>query len=106
MLLTPLLLIFLISYAISPLFYTNAYIEKFKIALVDRENSLETRTLINHFEKSDALKNLTEIIHTDYEQALKLIHKDEVAAVIVIPEHFSEDVAVGKNTPVTVIGNK
>ncbi|MBZ4646457.1 MAG: linearmycin/streptolysin transport system permease protein [Petroclostridium sp.] len=106
MMVMPLIVIFLVSYAISPLFYTNSYIDKFKIAIVDKENSIETRTLINHFESSESLKNLAEVIHTDYEYAVQLMDKDEIAAIIVIPEHFSEDVAVGKNTPVTVIGNR
>lgn len=106
MLVIPLIMLLLLFYTISPFFYDNLHPSRFSVAVVDYDNTLETRFIINHFEQAESLKQIADVIRTDYEEAVRMIKDNKIAAMIVVPKNFSNDLRVGKNTPVTVIGNQ
>jgi len=105
MLVLPLLFIMLVGYGAAPLLERNTFIEPFPVALVDQENNIETRTLINHFENTPAFQEMVQFIKTNREEALSLLKDNKTAAVIFIPEGFVSKMEHGENLPFTVIGN-
>jgi ABC-2 type transport system permease protein len=105
MMFTPLVIILSLVYALSPLIEGDSFIESFDMAIVNKDNTLQTRTLIQQIEKSQQLKGLVRFIYVDEHEALRLLQENEIASIITIPRGFSADLAVGKNTPVKVVGN-
>jgi len=105
MLAVPLLIIALILYTISPFFFGNSYVDRFTIAIVDNDGTFDTKFIINHFEQSESLSQVADVVHTDYQNAIRMIKGNQIAAAIVVPENFIYDMSMGKNTPITVIGN-
>lgn len=105
MIAVPLITIALILYTVSPFFFDNSYIDRFTIAIVDNDRTFETKFIINHFEQSESLSQIADVVHTDYQSAIRMIKDNQIAAAIVVPENFITDMSMGKNTPITVIGN-
>lgn len=103
LLLLPFFFISLFVYALSPYLNKTAFIEPFDIALVDKEDTAQTRIIVNQLKEIDIFK---EIVKTDEAGAEKLIQENKVAAAIIIPPGFSGSIMVGENKPVTVIGNR
>ncbi|MCX7843419.1 MAG: ABC transporter permease [Clostridia bacterium] len=103
LLVTPFAFIAFFVYALSPHLEKSSFLEPFSVALVDMEDTTQTRILVKQLEEINIFK---EIIRAKEEEAKKLIAGNEIAAVIIIPPRFSESIAIGENKPVTVIGNK
>jgi ABC-2 type transport system permease protein len=106
MALVPFLMILLVGYAAVPLLRSHSLVEQFSVALVNQDNSLETRTMINHLESSEELSGLFLMEKVDYAEAMDLLTRNRVAAVIVIPPGFGESIAMGKNRPLELTGNQ
>lgn len=76
--------------SLSPLLEGNRFIDSFNIAIVDKENSLESRMLINQFLSqgetngisSEDSGNLVNFIKTDEDTALKMLKKVEPEKLI------------------------
>ncbi|WP_088032479.1 ABC transporter permease [Evansella clarkii] len=92
-------------YALQPIFDREAYVEPFHVALADKDDSLETRAIIHQLASSEEFSRVVEFIRTSESEGLELLENNEAAAMAVIPENFSEDLRIGKNTPVQVVGN-
>ena len=102
LILLPFLSIGFFAYALAPYIQKSSFIEPFDIAVIDNENSAQTRMLINQF---DGIKLFRQVIPMTYEHAVEMINKDELAGAVMIPEDFTSSVANGENKPLTVIGN-
>ncbi|MGB3991067.1 MAG: ABC transporter permease [Acetivibrionales bacterium] len=98
----PLLFISFFTYALSQYLEKSSFIEPFPIALVDKENTTQTRMLIHQIEDIGIFSH---VIVMDEEDALRYLADKEVGGVIIIPEDFTNSVAIGENRPVTVVGN-
>jgi len=98
----PLAFISFFTYALSPYLNKSSFIEPFPIALVDKEDTAQTRILANQL---DGVGIFSEIIRMDEQQALLELADKKVGGVIIIPEDFTNSVAFGENKPVTVVGN-
>ena len=98
----PFVFICFFTYALTPYLNKSSFIEPFSIALVDKEDTAQTRMLIRQL---DELKIFKEVVHTAEAEALQMLNGGSVASVIVIPSGFTESVAAGENKPVTVIGS-
>jgi ABC-2 type transport system permease protein len=69
-----------------------------KLALIDFDNSSESRSLVNAFDHSKFYSLIP--VRGGVEKAVELIDLGEADAVLVIPEHFGENLVEG--TPVNV----
>jgi len=98
----PLIFISFFTYALSQYLEKSSFIEPFPIALVDKENTTQTRMLIHQIEDIGIFSH---VIVMDEEDALRYLADKEVGGVIIIPEDFTNSVAIGENRPVTVVGN-
>ncbi|HHW48192.1 MAG TPA: ABC transporter permease [Clostridiaceae bacterium] len=103
LILMPFAFIAFFAYALTPFLNKSSFIEPFDIALVDKEDTAQTRILARQLEEIGIFR---EIFRVDESRAKEMISDNLVASAIIIPEDFSASVAVGENKPVTVIGNK
>jgi len=107
----PFAFVSLFIFSLSPLLEGNKFIGSFNIAIVDNENTLESRMLINQFLSqgvtddilSEDSDNLVNFIKTGEDTALKMLEKGEAEGVIIIPENFVYSMSVGENKPFKVI---
>lgn len=103
--------IFILS--LSPLLDANRFVESFNIALVDKDDTVESRVLINqfinsqgedNFEEEDS-QNLITFVKTDEKSAMDMLQKDDAAGVVIIPEGFVYSMSIGENKPLKVVTN-
>ena len=89
------------TYALTPYLNKSNFIEPFAIALVDQEDTPQTRMLTKQL---DEMQIFGEVVRTEEAEALQMLSEGSIASVIIIPPGFTESVAYGENKPVTVIG--
>ncbi|MGE5614766.1 MAG: ABC transporter permease [Bacillota bacterium] len=98
----PLFFIAFFTYALTPLLNKSSFIEPFPIALVDNENTAQTRMIGNQ------LMNIgifSEIIQTDEHTAMLMLSEKKVGGVIIIPDGFTGSISRVENKPVSVVGS-
>lgn len=94
-----------ISFALQPLFATDPFVDPFAVAVVDLDQSLETRIIFQQLASSDDFKGVVQFLTVDMDQGLGMIEADEVAALVVIPRNFAANMRAGRNIPIEVVGN-
>ncbi len=102
-LIMPFLFIGFFSLSLSSYLNKSNFIDPFEVALVDHENSSQTRIITNQLKEVELFKK---ILYVREDEAVKLLYNNKIAAIIIIPKDFSESILVGKLNPVVVIGNK
>lgn len=85
----PIFAILIFSVGLSPLLEHNAFIEPFRIVLVDNEGSAWTGLLATQLRNLEVVEK---VIFADEAEARKLIEKQEAVAAIIIPENLSESI--------------
>lgn len=98
----PFVFISFFTYALAPYLNRSNFVEPFSIALVDQEDTPQTRMLTKQL---DEMQIFREVVHTGEAEALQMLSEGSVASVIIIPPDFTYSVAYGENKPVTVIGS-
>ena len=98
----PLLLISFFTYALAPYLDKDNFIEPFSIAMVDMENTPQTRMLVKQL---DEMSIFSEVRRLDEKTAMQKLSAKEVGAVVIIPQDFTGDIAAGENKPISVIGS-
>lgn len=98
----PILFISFFTYALSPYLDKSSFIDPFPVALVDMEDTTQTRMLENQLKE---ISIFSEIRRLDEEVAMRQLSDKSVGGVIIIPPDFTNSVAVGENRPVTVVGS-
>lgn len=102
LLVTPLLFISFFTYALTPYLNKSSFIEPFPIALVDMENTTQTRMLENQLKEISIFSGVQRM---DEEAAMQSLADEEVGGVVIFPSDFTSSIAAGENKPVTVVGN-
>lgn len=98
----PLLFISFFTYALTPYLNKSSFIEPFPIALVDMENTTQTRMLAKQL---DEIGIFSEIQRLDEDTAMQKLSDKRVSAVVIIPRDFTGSIAAGENRPVSVVGS-
>jgi len=100
----PFFFIYIFYYGLSPVINKNNLIKPFNIALVDYEDSMQTKLVAGQL---DELNIFESVLRIDENRAMQMLSNNEIAAVIIIPSDFSESLMDGKNDkPIVIIGNK
>lgn len=94
-----------ILFALQPLFASESYVDPFDVAVVDLDQSLETRMIILQLASSDDFLGVVQFLKVDMDQGRAMVKDDEVAALVVIPQRFVANMRAGRNTPIEVVGN-
>lgn len=103
LLVVPVLFIGFFVTSLSSYLDKSNFIEPFDIALVDKENSSQTRIITRQLYE---ITVFNKIIDTNEPDAYTLIRENKVAAIIIIPENFSQGLIDGTRNPVEVVGNR
>jgi ABC-2 type transport system permease protein len=98
----PLLFIAFFTYALAPLLNKSSFIEPFAIALVDNENTTQTRMIENQLINVGIF---SEIIRADEHTAMSMLSEKKVGGVIIIPDGFTNSISLLENKPVSVVGS-
>lgn len=72
------------------------------IALVDEDNSFESRMLLNYLEDYDDYREVLRFVRTDEAAANAMLESGEATAAIQIPPEFVAGVMDGRNNPFTI----
>ncbi|MED1863878.1 ABC transporter permease [Fictibacillus nanhaiensis] len=105
MMLFPILLLGITYLGLKPLLEEKQWVEPFAVAIVDEDNTFETKLLMKQYENSEELKNVLTFEKTDAESASEKLASNEIAGMVIVPDGFTKGIRGGKNIPVTVIGN-
>ncbi|WP_241475379.1 ABC transporter permease [Priestia flexa] len=84
----------------------EARIQKFPVAIVDEDDTLQTEYVIKQLTESEQLSSLINPVYPTKTEAQQMLSKDEIAAFVVLPDGFSHSIATGENMPLVVVGNK
>ena len=103
MLISPIILALLFSVAIAPTINDNRLIDNFSVALVDNDDSMQTKLVVNHLINSDSVKDLVDVKDADLETAKEMLNDDEVAAIVIIPKEFGEKLMNGESMTFDII---
>ncbi len=103
--LVPMLFFAGIGVIFSKLLLEESHVQLFEVALVDEDQTMETKYVIKQLLNSSHLTKVTKVRQVEKAEAEVLMEKNKAAAMIVLPKGFSEDIKSGINTPVEVIGN-
>lgn len=98
----PVLFIYFFTSVLSPYINKSSFIEPFPIAVVDMEDTTQTRMLIRQVEEVGIFSETEVLSEAD---AIDRLSGEQIGGIIVIPKNFTESIAEGENKPVTVIGS-
>lgn len=98
----PLLFISLFTFALSSYLNKSSFIEPFPVALVDMEDTTQTRMLAKQLEE---ISIFSEVQRIDEDEAIQKLSEKSVGGIVILPPDFTASVAAGENEPVTVIGS-
>lgn len=99
----PFIFICFFAWTLSPFLNKSSFVEPFSIALVDNENTTQTRMLAKQL---DEIGIFREILRIDRAEALRKLADKSISSIIILPPGFTESVSMGENKPVEVIGSK
>jgi ABC-2 type transport system permease protein len=105
MMLFPLLLLGITYLGLKPLLDEKQWVEPFAVAIVDEDNTFETKLLMKQYEESKELQAVLSFQKTDGKTASEMLADNEIAGMVIVPDGFTNGIRRGKNIPVTVIGN-
>lgn len=84
-------------------FLDNTNNEKINVALVVCDDNVYVDAALAYLFEDEKVKGMCEFVRTDYEQASKMLLKDEVKACVLIPEGFFDGILYGRNVSPQVI---
>jgi len=87
-------------------FKQGIYIDKFDVAIVNKDSHPLSKVLVQQFSTEKNLTSLLNIIIVDREaQAESLVRENRAVAAVIIPPGFIDSVEVGENFPIVLITN-
>ncbi len=69
-----------------------------KVAIVDNEDSVISRILINTISQMEYIRSMISIEQTDEESAIESVKSGKATAAIILPEDFIKDIAYGRES--------
>lgn len=105
MMLFPILLLGITYLGLKPLLQDKQWVEPFSVAIVDEDNTFETKLLMKQYQESEELQNVLSFKKTDAGEASELLAANKIAGIVIVPDGFTKGIRHGKNIPVSVIGN-
>lgn len=105
MMLFPILLLGITYLGLKPLLQDKQWVEPFSVAIVDEDNTFETKLLMKQYQESEELQNVLSFNKTDAGEASELLAANKIAGFVIVPDGFTKGIRHGKNIPVSVIGN-
>jgi ABC-2 type transport system permease protein len=104
--LLPLFFIWLFAQVLSPYLFTSRYSEVFAVALVDQDQTLNTRMIIRQLEETEYMKGFITVHQVTEPEAMRMLKNNEIAGAVIIQRGFTASLYSGDNEPITFIGNR
>ncbi|MCF6138798.1 ABC transporter permease [Pseudalkalibacillus berkeleyi] len=98
----PIALIGFLLYGLEHVIKSKSLLPPFDVAIVDADDTEGTRQLIQQFKDNGELISFRVV---DEVKANTLIEENKIAAILKVPEGFTDGIRDGDNKQVTVIGN-
>ncbi|ENH96222.1 ABC transporter ATP-binding protein [Gracilibacillus halophilus YIM-C55.5] len=76
------------------------------VGLVDRDQSEETRFIMQLLEESSSISSVLDIERMDETEAKQAIAENELAAYLLFPDAFIDDLYRGESVELSVVGNR
>lgn len=102
----PLIIFFLLSFSFSNLMHREPVIDPINLGIVDNENSMMSKMLVGSFRENKAFSGFIRVQLLEKGKAESKLKKDELTAIVEIPEGFSKSVQYVENFPITVTLNE
>ncbi|NLZ47530.1 MAG: ABC transporter permease [Clostridiales bacterium] len=102
----PFLLYGLFAFIFSGMMNREADITPLNVAVVDKENSVLSRILINNFKGNKTFSKMVNIKTMNEKDAEESFNENELIGIITIPEDFSKSLVYIENYPINVVLNK
>lgn len=99
----PYILLGMIGFGLSHFFQQQT--ENIGVAVIDQDQTMETKALLSQLSKEGALGESLSIISMGDRQAMKAMEDGEITAIVTIPEGFTGDLRSGTNTPIEVMNS-
>ncbi len=99
MLVMPAVIMLILGSALGPMFESTLIIDKFMIAVVDKDGSLNSQRFYQDFLRGE-MSDMFETFVVDEEKANEMLRKEIVPSIIVIPEEFG--INISNNSPVQI----
>ena len=100
----PLAMTALIGMIFNPGSGTETKLPAIKLLLVDKDKGLASKFLIGAFDQKE-IKDMFQVTLVEEAAGEKLMKKGKASAMLVIPEHFSDDLAEQKTSTLEVVKN-
>jgi ABC-2 type transport system permease protein len=101
----PFAFISLFIFVLSPFLTHNRFVDFFSVAVIDNENTLESRMLTNQMINADTSMAVVNIIKATEDEAMEMLKNGQITAAIIIPEGFVKSMSEGENKPFKVIAD-
>lgn len=101
----PLFIVSLLLYGLAPLWKGHQWVKPYQVALVDQDETVETKLLTRQFQSSKEMNKVVSFQRTTLEKAKDLLQKNKIAAIVVLPKGFTNSLQYGENKPAIVTGN-
>ncbi|WP_226580937.1 ABC transporter permease [Halobacillus litoralis] len=75
-------------------------------AVVDEDDTFQTKALINQLSEEERLKQALNLIPMDEKEAREAFQEGRLAGIMTIPRGFTESLMVGENDPIQVMTNR
>lgn len=100
MLIMPAVIMLILGSALGPMFENTLYIEKFTIAVVDKDESQNSQYFYQNVLRGQ-MADMFDTFVVKEEKAEEMLKKEIVPSIIIIPKGFQEDVS--HNRPVAIV---
>ena len=99
-------LLYGLCFIFSGMMNREADITPLNVAVVDKENSVLSRILINNFKGNKTFSKMVNIKTMNEKDAEESFNENELIGIITIPEDFSKSLVYIENYPINVVLNK
>ncbi len=100
----PIMLLGLVLLSVYSLIPQNE--EHIQAAIVDLDQTFETKALVNQLSEDEEMKKALTLIPMSSEKAVEQFNNGNLAGMITIPKGFSESLRKGENDPIHVLTNE
>jgi len=102
----PFLLYGIFAFIFSNMMNREADITPMNVAVVDKENSVLSRMLINNFKGNKSFSKMVNVKSMNEQEAQESFDENQLIGIITIPEDFSKSLMYIENYPINIVLNK
>lgn len=104
--LLPIFILFLFSISLLPIIFTSAKMKSIDIALLNQDDSLETKIIVSNLINAESIKDIVNVVKVgSFEQGEKLLEENLASALVVMPKNLRDTLYTGGNVSIKYYSN-